>query len=83
PPGPDRAPRPEGERPPRPEGERGFRGPRADGPPRGPRRDDRGPRRDDRFQKGGPETRTFHEDKPATAAEDSPFAALLKLKLGK
>ena len=84
-------PRPEGEAP-RPEGERQFRGPRRDdaprgprpdGPPRGPRRDDRGPRRDDRFSKGGPETRTFHEDRPATSAEDSPFAALLKLKLGK
>ncbi|MBS7809845.1 helicase-related protein [Roseococcus pinisoli] len=50
----------------------------------GPRRDDRrnGPPRDrDRDRSGGPETRTFHEDRPATSAEDSPFAALMKLKL--
>jgi ATP-dependent RNA helicase SUPV3L1/SUV3 len=32
-------------------------------------------------QRGGPETRTFHEDRPTTSAEDSPFAALMKLKL--
>ncbi|HZH45839.1 MAG TPA: hypothetical protein VEY31_04320, partial [Roseococcus sp.] len=65
------------------------RGPRRDDRPRfeGPRRDGpRPPRRDDRdggrgSQRGGPETRTFHEDRPTTSAEDSPFAALMKLKL--
>jgi hypothetical protein len=63
-------------------------GPRRDDRPRfdGPRRDGpRPPRRDDRdgrgSQKGGPETRTFHEDRPSSRAEDSPFAALMKLKL--
>ena len=72
------APRPEGQRQngPRPDKPRGdsFRkdGPRRDGPR--PQRDrDRGP--------GGPETRTFHEDRPSAKAEDSPFAALMKLKL--
>ena len=55
--------------------EPGRDGPRRDGPRReGPPRDrDRGP--------GGPETRTFHEDRPSSNAEDSPFAALMKLKL--
>ena len=66
-----------GENAPRREGQR-WEGPRRDGP----RRDDRrnGPPRD-RDRAGGPETRTFHEDRPSTAAEDSPFAALMKLKL--
>jgi ATP-dependent RNA helicase SUPV3L1/SUV3 len=59
-------------------------GPRRDGPPRdGQRRDGPRPPRDrDRDRgPGGPETRTFHEDRPASKAEDSPFAALMKLKL--
>ena len=72
----------------RSEGARADQGPRRDGnrgnaPGKGgPRRDDRrgGPPRD-RDRSGGPETRTFHEDRPSTAAEDSPFAALMKLKL--
>jgi ATP-dependent RNA helicase SUPV3L1/SUV3 len=71
----------------RPEGARNDNGPRRDGnrgnfPNKGgPRRDDRrGPPRD-RDRSGGPETRTFHEDRPSTSAEDSPFAALMKLKL--
>jgi ATP-dependent RNA helicase SUPV3L1/SUV3 len=49
--------------------------PRRDGPPRDRR--DRGPK----GGPGGPETRTFFEDRPTARAEDSPFAALLKLKL--
>ncbi len=55
-----------------------------DGPPRnGPPRDGSRPPRDrDRDRgPGGPETRTFHEDRPSAKAEDSPFAALMKLKL--
>jgi ATP-dependent RNA helicase SUPV3L1/SUV3 len=83
------APRSENGRPEngRPEGARNDNGPRRDGnrgnfPNKGaPRRDDRrGPPRD-RDRSGGPETRTFHEDRPSTSAEDSPFAALMKLKL--
>ncbi|MDB5377059.1 MAG: helicase, partial [Rubritepida sp.] len=83
------APRPENGRPEngRPEGARNDNGPRRDGNrgnfsnKGGPRRDDRrGPPRD-RDRSGGPETRTFHEDRPSTSAEDSPFAALMKLKL--
>jgi len=81
---------------PRPEGGFRKDGPRRDGPPRngpprgdaprgdgprreGPRRD--GPPRDRDRGPGGPETRTFHEDRPSSKAEDSPFAALMKLKL--
>jgi ATP-dependent RNA helicase SUPV3L1/SUV3 len=77
------APRPENARP---ENARNDNGPRRDGnrgnfPSKGaPRRDDRrGPPRD--RDRGGPETRTFHEDRPSTSVEDSPFAALMKLKL--
>jgi ATP-dependent RNA helicase SUPV3L1/SUV3 len=64
---------------------------RRDGPPRERDRDRGPPRRDDRPRPprdrdrdrgpAGPETRTFFEDRPAAKAEDSPFAALLKLKL--
>ncbi|MEI6159761.1 MAG: hypothetical protein WCP77_08005, partial [Roseococcus sp.] len=69
-------------------------GPRRDGPPRdgapregnrdGPRREGQrrdGPPRDRDRGPGGPETRTFHEDRPSSKVEDSPFAALMKLKL--
>lgn len=85
---PAEAPRPEGARQDGPRND----GPRRDGnrgnfPSKGaPRRDDRrddrrgGPPRD-RDRSGGPETRTFHEDRPSTSVEDSPFAALMKLKL--
>ena len=89
-------PRPEGGHSPRPEGGFRKDGPRRDGPPRngpprgdaprgdgprreGPRRD--GPPRDRDRGPGGPETRTFHEDRPSSKVEDSPFAALMKLKL--
>jgi ATP-dependent RNA helicase SUPV3L1/SUV3 len=92
-----RGPRPEGAPPgPRPREERpreaGAEAPRRDGPPR-ERERERGPRREERREDrprpprdrdrgpGGPETRTFFEDRPATRVEDSPFAALLKLKL--
>jgi ATP-dependent RNA helicase SUPV3L1/SUV3 len=64
---------------------------RRDGPPRERDRDRGSPRRDDRPRPprdrdrdrgpAGPETRTFFEDRPTAKAEDSPFAALLKLKL--
>jgi ATP-dependent RNA helicase SUPV3L1/SUV3 len=70
----DRGPRRDAGGAPRRDDRPRFDGPRRDGP-RPPRRDDRG------SQRGGPETRTFHEDRPTTTAEDSPFAALMKLKL--
>jgi len=70
-----------GDRGPRPDGPRKFDGPRGprDDRPRGPRDDrPRGPR-DDRGGNG--ETRVFHQDKTAVAAEDNPFAKLAALKL--
>lgn len=84
--GPPRGDRPQGDRPQgdRPQGER----PRGDRPqgdrPRGDRPQGDRPRfRDDREKRGpgGPETRVYHQDKPAVAAEDNPFAKLAALKL--
>ncbi|WP_206930527.1 helicase-related protein [Roseococcus thiosulfatophilus] len=82
--------RPEGQRQDGPRGDRRPDRPRQDGPrgegfrkdgPRPDRGRRDGPPRDRDRGPGGPETRTFFEDRPAAKAEDSPFAALLKLKL--